>query len=214
MKEQVNIKMGLGSAFDKSKLNLVKRDSFPYQGLWVWTGQQGSGKTLSMMHVLCEMHKEFPNAIIVSNISIYGIPSIPYEGIEDFDNYANGEDGVIFVIDEIQTLFCSLESAKMPIEQIAVWSQNRKNRRVILGTSQRFTRIAKPLREQVCLHYQCLPKIWNVHRYRVFDGSEYDENGNYTGEPQPTQFYFPRFDVMTKYNTLEVVRRKGVVRNE
>lgn len=61
-----------------------------------------------------------------------------YTGIECFSKYNNGSKGLIFIIDEIQTLYSSLESAKMPVTDLTVWSQNRKNKRVILGTSQRF----------------------------------------------------------------------------
>lgn len=212
MKEQCSIPIGLNHCRDISKFNFAKFNEFPYQGLWVFSGAQGTGKTLTMMHVLYEMHKQFPDAVIVSNISLYGVPAFPYRDLEDFDKYANGEKGCIFVLDEIHTLFSSLESKGYSPSQIQVWSQNRKNRRVILATSQRFTRIAKPLREQCALHYECLKHIpiVNLYRYRVFDASLYDEAGLYIGESEPTQFYCPRFDVLTKFSTLEVVRRNGI----
>lgn len=209
MVEQVNIPLGINHCRDISRMSFAKTHEFPYQGLWIFSGAQGTGKTLTMMHVLYEMHRSFPDAIIVSNISVYGIPTYPYSGLSDFDRYANGEKGCIFVIDEIHSLFSSLESAGMSPAQIQVWSQNRKNRRVILGTSQRFNRVAKPLREQCAIHYQCLKHIpiINLYRYRAFDASEYDESGVYQGEPQPMQFYCPRHEVLTKFSTLEVVKR-------
>lgn len=211
MIEQVSLPLGISHARDISKFNFAKVKEFPYQGLWIFTGAQGAGKSLTMMHILFEMHKSYPEAVIVSNISLYGVPSYPYSGLEDFDKYSNGEKGCIFVLDEIHTLFSSLESKGYSPSQIQVWAQNRKNRRVILGTSQRFTRIAKPLREQCALHYECLRHIpfINLYRYRVFDASLYNEAGEYVGESQPIQMYCPRFDVLTKFSTLEVVRRCG-----
>ena len=52
----------------------VKDDTFPYAGLWVFSGAQGSGKTLLLMHLLREIHQQYPKALIVTNISIFGIP--------------------------------------------------------------------------------------------------------------------------------------------
>ena len=188
---------------------LKKNDGFQYAGLWTFSGSQGSGKTLLMMHLLKQVLEDSPNAIVVSNISIYGVPSIPYTGINDFEDHVNGRDGAIFVIDEIHTLFNSLESAKMPLSTMQVWCQNRKNRRLILGTSQRFNRVAKGVREQTTWNYECRKGIAGLlYSYRVFDGSEYDDDGKYTGEEPKRSFYIPNVSVMRMYNTLEVVKRE------
>ena len=133
-----------------------------------------------------------------------------YHGIEDFEKYQNGADGIIFVIDEIHTLFSSLQSAKMPESTLTVWSQNRKNRRVILGTSQRFTRVAKGIREQTTWNYECTHPILNrFYSYRIKAGDEYDDAGKYVGEQEPQRYwYIPSVSVMRMYNTLEVVRKE------
>lgn len=187
---------------------MKKRDPFPYAGMWLFSGQQGSGKTLLMMHLLRQIIDECPNCNIVSNISIYGVPSYVYTGIEDFEKYANGADGTVFVIDEIHTLFNSLESKNMPLSTMQVWCQNRKNRRLILGTSQRFTRISKGVREQATWNYECKKGIGGLlYSYRVYDGASYDDNGNYIEELPKLNFYIPQVSVMRMYNTLEVVKR-------
>lgn len=206
MEPNLNIK---GAADTIRELGLKSaRKQFPYQGLWLFTGCQGSGKTLMMMHLVAQMHEEFPDALIVSNISIFGIPCIPYKGIEDFNKYNNGEKGIIFIIDEIHTLFSSLQSAKMPESTLTVWSQNRKNRRVILGTSQRFTRVAKGIREQTLFNYECRKPIFCFYGYRILEADLYDDNGKYVGEKPPAwSWYVPKVSVMRMYNTLEVVRR-------
>lgn len=213
MAEYMQPEVGLSNIPDMIRANLLKtNDGFPYAGMWVFTGAQGSGKTLMMMHMVKEIHAQYPKALIVTNISIFGIPCIPYKGIEDFDKYQNGADGVIFILDEIHVLFSSLESAKMPASQVAVWCQNRKNRRLILGTTQRFSRAAKPVREQTTWHYECRrPLLWVLYRYRVLDGAKYDDSGDYVlDEDEKTprfSIYVPRLSTMTMYNTLEVVTR-------
>lgn len=202
---ELNIK-GIPSLIAENTLKT--KDPFPYAGMWIFSGAQGSGKTLLMMHLLKQIIDECPDCIIVSNISIYGVPSIPYTGIEDFEKYNNGNKGIIFVIDEIHTLFNSLESKGMPLSTMQVWCQNRKNRRLILGTSQRFTRVSKGVREQTTWNYQCSKGIGGIlYSYTVFDGSLYDDKGDYTGEPPKRSFYIPKVSVMRMYNTLEVVNR-------
>lgn len=213
MAEYMEPDVGLGNIPDAIRARMFKKDDgFPYGGLWVFTGAQGAGKTLLLMHMVREIHEQYPNALIVTNISVFGIPCVPYTGIEDFDRYVNGSDGVIFIIDEIQALFNSLESAKMPLSQVTVWCQNRKNRRLILGTTQRYTRMAKPVREQVTWHYECRrPLLWVLYRYRVLDGAKYDDNGAYILDEDektpPYRIYVPSLSSMLMYNTLEVVHR-------
>lgn len=213
MSEYVMPDIGLKNIPDAVRAKMFKEeDSFPYGGQWIFTGVQGSGKTLLLMHCVKMIYEKYPKVMIVSNISIFGIPCIPYTGVEDFDKYTNGKDGVIFVIDEIQVLYNALESKNMPLSTIEVWAQSRKNRRLILGTTQRYSRAAKAIREQTAYHFECRKALlWVFYRYRVLDGSNYDDNGEYRlpeGEKMPSvQFYVPNFKVMTMYNTLEVVRR-------
>lgn len=203
----INIK-GIIPALEENTLK--KGNEFPYAGMWLFSGSQGNGKTLLLMHMVKEITQEYPDCMVISNIAMYGIPSIPYSGIEDFEKYNNGHEGIIFVIDEIHTLFNSLESANMPLSKMQVWCQNRKNRRLILGTSQRFTRVAKGVREQCTYNYDCkrlLPPI--LYSYRVKLGEDYDDDGKYTGEAEPPiNFYVPNVSVMRMYSTLEIVKRE------
>ena len=210
MAQYLEPQLGISNISDVLQENSLKKgNEFPFEGIWAFSGSQGSGKTLLLMHLLREMYEAYPDIIIVSNISIFGLPCIPYTGIEDFDKYNNGSKGIVYVIDEIDKLYNSLESKDLPISTMQVWSQNRKNRRVILGTSQRFTRCHKGLREQARWNYHCSRPLFNlIYSYRVFDGDEYDDKGNYNGEEPKRRFYIPSVKCMRMYNTLEVVKRK------
>ena len=197
---------GIGQLIGETSLK--SRDPFPYAGMWLFTGSQGSGKTLLMMHLVKQIAEQYPECELVSNISIYGLQTHVYNGVEDFDKYNNGVNGTIFIIDEIHTLFNSLESKGMPLSTMQVWCQNRKNRRLILGTSQRFSRISTGIREQTTWHYDCKKGIAGLfYAYRVFDGSDYDDSGNYKEKEPKLNFYVPQVSVMRMYNTLEVVKR-------
>lgn len=205
--------LGLKNIPDALRAKAFKdSDGFPYVGQYIFSGGQGSGKTLLLMHLVKYLYELYPKALIVSNISIFGIPCIPYRGVDDFERYQNGKNGVIFIIDEIQVLYNAMESRNMPVSTMQVWAQSRKNRRLILGTTQRFSRAAKAIREQTTFHYECRRAfLWVFYRYRVLDGAWYLDDGSLTlpeGEKLPKfRFYVPRFSVMTLYNTLEVVKR-------
>ena len=60
-------------------------------------------------------------------------------------SFKNGVQGVIACIDEMQNRFSSDQSKVFPSEMLEAITQNR---RVILGTSQSFNRLSKPIREQ------------------------------------------------------------------
>lgn len=120
-------------------------------GITIFSGPQGSGKTLTMVHTYKNIIKDNPKAIVVTNIDIdFEVPNkiIKYSGFDDF-KIENGVYGVIYILDEIHLILNSLESRGVPLSIIVELSQQRKQRKCILGTSQVYSRMAKPLREQV-----------------------------------------------------------------
>ena len=128
---------------------------FEPDGILVFCGPQGSGKTLSAVRYVLDLLRAFPRAILCSNVRIHGLPEsvryVPYTGLDCFDRYNNGFEGVIFLIDEIHIEFNSLESKNMPVSIITEIAQQRKQRKHIVGTSQVFGRI---------LGFGCLVAIW------------------------------------------------------
>lgn len=216
MKNDEIIYRPLGLSYIRSNLELEIRKvstDFPYHGIWVCSGSQGAGKTLFAVSVLRDIYKKYPNVKIYSNINLYGIPYLPYTGLECFDD-TNGVDGIIYLIDEIHTLYSSLESAKMSGNMLTVWSQNRKNVRLILGTSQRWSRVAKPIREQAIYNIECRPTIIPcLYKYRCVDATEYDDNGKLPPEADKVRyhFYIPNPESKLMYDTKEVVHSTNEV---
>ncbi|MCI9038528.1 MAG: ATP-binding protein [Clostridia bacterium] len=137
----------------RNKFTKEHPDFFDPEGLLVFCGSQGSGKTLSAVQYIKKLCIEYPRAILVTNTRINGLPAhtavVQYEGIESLTKYENGEFGVIYFIDEIHLEFNSLESKNVPIEVMVEVSQQRKQRKHIVGTSQVYMRMAKALREQI-----------------------------------------------------------------
>lgn len=174
-------------------------------GIWVFTGSQGSGKTLSAVQCLLTMHERYPLAKVCSNMSVHGIQDIiPFERYEQLSELDNGVEGVIFLIDEIHVLWNSLESREIPISEMAVFCQMRKARRVIIGTSQVYNRIAKPIREQLKYVIQC-QNFLNCFQYNtVCDPSLSieDSSGHIKPEVIKRQFWFHRPELYEAYETL------------
>ena len=183
-------------------------EDFPYNGIWTFTGQQGAGKTLFLIDVLRDLVKAYPKVKVISDINLYGIDCKPYKGLDDF-KCNNGKYGIIYVLDEIQTLYSNLQSKNVSDANLTIWSQNRKNVRLILGTSQRFSRIAKPIREQVTYNVQCSKRLFGFYPYKIFLGDHYDDEGKYIieeGEKKPKwNFYCPKWRSFFAYDTREVV---------
>ena len=44
-------------------------DFFPYQGMIIFEGRQGSGKTISMVRYMKDMQYEFPDALCTTNLA-------------------------------------------------------------------------------------------------------------------------------------------------
>ena len=82
----------------------------------------------------------------------------------------NGFAGVLFLIDEIQLEFNSLESKQIDPSVMQEIAQQRKQRKHIVGTSQVFQRIAKPFREQFKYVVQCRKVLGVLQCNTVIDG--------------------------------------------
>lgn len=122
-------------------------------GVHLVAGEQGSGKTIFVTWFLMEMKKMYPNLKIRTNYN-FAHEDAPIEKWEDLVLHNNGEDGQIDVLDEIQNWFSSLASKDFPVEMLNETTQQRKQRKMILGTSQVFSRTAKPIREQARYVYE------------------------------------------------------------
>lgn len=189
-------------------------DYFYPAGIWVFTGAQGSGKTLSAVQCLKKVCKEYPKAKVCSNIEIKGLDReiIPFTDYSQLSSLSNGIEGVIFFLDEIHILWNSLESKDVPISEMACFCQMRKNRRVIIGTSQKYSRIAKPIREQLQYIIDCKNVLGFVQFNNIIDPSESVEvNGTIQAKTIGTKVWFHSPALYNSYDTLfkiEKAKRK------
>ena len=198
-------------------------DYFYPAGIWVFCGPQGSGKTLSAVQCLQKMCKVYPKAIVCTNLDVKGIENetIPFTDYEQLKTLDNGIEGIIFFLDELHILWNSLESKDIPISEMACFCQMRKNRRVIIGTSQVYSRIAKPIREQLQYAVDCKNFFGLVQCNTILDPSEcIERNGNIEAKRVGLKIWFHKPELYNSYDTLFKIEkanrtneRKGSVRN-
>jgi len=185
-------------------------DYFYPSGIWVFTGAQGSGKTLSAVKCLKKILKEYPKAKVCSNLEIKGLDTeiIPFTDYSQLSELSNGVEGIIFLLDEIHVLWNSLESKDISISEMACFCQMRKDRRVIIGTSQVYGRIAKPIREQLQYVIDC-KNIFNVFQInRILDPTEVEEkNGHINADCIGVNFWFHTPELYDSYDTLFKIKK-------
>lgn len=131
-----------------------KPDFFKPQGLIIFTGRQGNGKSAALFQYAIDMLDTYPKAKCLSNIA-FAYQNEKLKHWKQLIDYKNEHRGIVVIMDELQNWFSSNQSRNFPPEMLSVITQNRKNRRVILGTSQNFYLLAKAIRSQCTEIRQC-----------------------------------------------------------
>ena len=186
---------------------------FHPSGIWCFTGPQGSGKSLSATKCAKRLIRDYPGSILVSNIALRNIdfPVIPFTDYSQIVTMDNGIYGIIFLIDELHILWNSLESKKIPFEEMAAFCQMRKNRRIIIGTSQVYGRIAKPIREQLKYVVLCRNYLKYLQVNTIVDPNGEDcsgeSEGRLDGRVIGTEWFFHTPADYDSYDTLERISK-------
>ena len=154
--------------------NKENDEKFPFYGIHYYCGRQGSGKTFSMTYELEQIRRKYPKCKIYTNYG-YKYETMPIYNITMLKNekYYNASDGVVFAIDEIQNLFQSSNINNVPPEILSVVTQLRKQKVYIICTSQVFTRVSKPLREQAFYITECKTVLHSLTICSKYNADEY-----------------------------------------
>lgn len=190
-------------------------DFFPYQGMIIFEGRQGCGKTISMVRYMKDMQYEFPDALCTTNLA-YTDENKPLKTWTMLIDYKNGYKGVIVAMDELQNWFSSNDSKNFPPEMLSLITQNRKNRRIILGTSQNFYLLAKAIRSQAtevrrcATYFGCLTVVRRLEPILDSEGNvvEWKKRGIYC--------FVHDKELRDSYNTWKVIenlRKSGFKEN-
>lgn len=196
-------------------------DYFAEDGITIFTGAQGSGKTISAVQMVRKLCQSYPKAVLVTNTKVEGIQNKTYfaptqeDMIKALVSVSNDYFGVIYFIDEIQLLLNSLESKNIPLNVIAEISQQRRQRKIIIGTSQLFGRLAKALREQV--KYVILCRKIGFLQYNIMGDNEtaVEKDGKLSFEKMKRFFWFHSVNLYNAYDTFGKLKSfiKGSINN-
>lgn len=134
--------------------------------------------------------------------------TVEYDGLDTLKFVNNGKQGVLFLIDELHLEMNSLESKNIDIEIMTEISQQRKQRKHIVGTSQVYMRLAKPLREQIHNVVLCKGYFDIVQYNKLIDGeTAVEEHGKLQAEIIKRCIYTRNPEMFEEYDTFAKMKR-------
>lgn len=138
---------------------------------------------------------------------------------DDFKKYNNDDKGVIFLVDEIQLYMNSLQSKNINLDVITQISQQRKQRKHIVCTSQVFGRMAKPLREQFSCIIVCKNYLGFIQCNKLIDRDSIEEEQSTTrtelrGKVKRKFWFIHSPEYYKKYDTYKVIEKGKFVAGE
>lgn len=179
---------------------------FRHQGMIIFEGRQGAGKSIAMVEQANRLLEEYPKALCTSNMD-YEYQDKALKDWRMLMSFKNGIFGVVVLMDELQNWFSSMDSKNFPPEMLSVITQNRKNRRVILGTAQVFSMLAKSIRLQTSEVRRCATLLGCLTIVRRFEPI-LDSEGNVVEWKRRGMYFFVHDKKLREsYDTWKVIER-------
>lgn len=202
---------------DIKKARASDANEFKKFGIRMYTGRQGSGKTVGVVQELNDLHKQYPRARIFTNFA-YKYATGRVTCLNDLLDIAidaiDYPYGTIISLDEIQNEWSSAKSKDFPQELLSVITMQRKRHIYMVCSSQVFTRVAKPLREQCYEVVECRTFFSRWTRLRCYDADDYNYLIDHYSPKErlhtPKKFkrsFIQTDDLRDSYDTFEIVER-------
>lgn len=178
-------------------------------GTRVYTGFQGSGKTLSMVNYAFLIKQYFPKCKIFSNVKLVGIKYYPISDTSDLKialTFKNGDKGVLILLDEAHLYFGRKDG--IPLEVLTCISQQRKDKRRLVFSSQIWEELDISLRKQVKEIVHCRNLFGFIQINRVSDGEtlHYDKKESaYVADKKYTEVFKHNADYYARYDTFQKI---------
>ncbi len=181
-------------------------EDFSEFGINLACGEQGSGKTITLIYILEKLRRKYPDLIINTNM-YYKYATNELNSVLDIIKYNNGKKGVVNALDELPTMLSSSDSKNVPPFVLNEICQQRKQKKCLFGTAQVFSRVAKPIREQVGKVY--LPKTFlNCLTFVRVTKAEYFNEEKGTFKKYVDFFFFVQTKELRElYDTYEKVQK-------
>ena len=185
------------------------KGQFP-TGSRVYKGYQGSGKTLSMTKYAIDLAQKYPKCEVFSNFKINGIKNFHYISNDNDLKYAlglrNGTDGVLVLLDEAHLYFG--KKSGISLDVLTAISQQRKDRRRIVFSSQIWEELDISLRKQVKEIVSCRTLFGMIQINTISDGESlsYDKlQGCYVAKKMYTEIFKHNEELYNAYDTYQKI---------
>lgn len=180
-------------------------DEFQEHGLYLFCGEQGSGKTYSMTYNINKLILKNPGVFVLSN---YGLmcQDKALEEANDLLKYNRPYTGIIYAIDEIQSTWNSRKWQNMSPEIMGILCQNRKSHRVIYGTCQSVSQVDKAIRLQTRRYINCYC-ILGIMNVCLWYKPHFDFEGNLEKSTlKKVQIFFQDQSIRYQYDTFDLIK--------
>lgn len=195
------------------KYQRPKAHQFP-TGSKVYKGFQGSGKTLSMVHDTFDLQKQFPCCIVYSNVIIHGLNNFHLiksdNDLIEALTIQNGSNGVIILLDEAHLFFN--KKTGISLDVLTAISQQRKDRRRLVFTSQIWEELDVSLRKQVKEVVSCRCLFGFIQINTISDGEtlSWDNlKSTWTARKLFTSIYKHNKELYSSYDTYQKIIRNS-----
>lgn len=186
-------------------------EKFRMYGLYIYLGMFGSGKTISMVNKAYKLCKKYKDLKVLTNFKLEGFPE--HTEIIPLTNYRqiiDIEGNTLILLDEISSIFNSRNWAKagIPADLIGLLLQVRKERKVIMGTAQRYKHVDALIRQITAQVIECstLFNRWTKNIY--YDALEYEQTIDmYNIKPIPLErdMFIQTEKIRKLYDTYEMI---------
>lgn len=187
-------------------------EGLPLNGTIAFCGAQGSGKTLSAVLYVKKLVELFPDTIVCTNIDLPFLDGrfLQFRDVHDLCDLDNDSDGIVYLLDEMHILFNSLGSKNVDSSIFELVSQQRKQRKLIIGTTQVFGRLAKPFREQFKLAIICKKVFPHTFMQAAYKAetlcSEQNDDLKPSMMPLCRRFYTATIQDYSLYDTSQLIK--------
>ena len=154
-------------------IRLKKWNEWNGFGLNIYIGMFGRGKTLSATKYVIRQAKRYKLKVI-SNIKLNGIEYTP---LTNWQQIVDCDGNTIILIDELSTVFNARNWKDFNINLLFQLLQCRKNKKMIVGTAQRFAHVDKLLRDITYNVIDC-NKYWRLQHNEFYDAWDYENCQN------------------------------------
>jgi len=200
----------------KYRKNKRPKDTYEWNGLEVFMGGQGKGKTISACKTLKERLEKYPKALFITNTKIKGIKNetryfnTSEELVEELKKIdTSNRNGIVVFIDEIHVVLAELFGRTDPIFLMFL-SQQRKMNINIIGTSQMYNKLPRVIRDYlrqsgkiiICNNFF---KSIQLNKRLNMDNIEEDSKNNLIWHGCKLEIYFHTIELYECYDTFAVI---------